>query len=357
MAPKPIRTPRSSRASRIQTQGEPKGKKRHLAVGSKEHSNPHGKGPQQRISGTEKDVRNSVPTMFASIMKTKRMPLEKVVPDIQSSVPGVNGGQVSVAATSFEVSICDAGGTEPASPEINSTSPRNSGEVVGPPSLGDEKASEQELKDGFQEPNPGKCNAQSHTLIKKALSQQAEDMVKHLAICETLTPALAQRRKEAKPANSDQGLFDTAESFFFLSDQSRDSDLDVAIPLTDSDIEGSSVASIWASNHLTCRRKSLEQTGARYNSGAKFRGDPPSPEEEVCEMQWNYTGTQHAFLKVDMAGNTSGPPPIDGPAESPSLDLIYPTTVHNHEQAQKESRKVKLANRQLQLSIKKVVKS
>ncbi|KAJ1195817.1 hypothetical protein NDU88_005085 [Pleurodeles waltl] len=31
--------------------------------------------------------------------------------------------------------------------------------------------------------------------------------------------------------------------------------------------------------------------------------------------------------------------------------------VHNHEQAQKESRKVKLANRQLQLSIKKVVKS
>ncbi|KAJ1089000.1 hypothetical protein NDU88_002154 [Pleurodeles waltl] len=297
--------------------------------------------------------------MLASIMKNKQMPPEKVVPDIQSSVPGADGGQVSVAATSFEVpiSICDARGTEPASPENNSTSPRNCGEMVGPPSLGDEKASEQELKDGFQELNPGKCNAQSHTLIKEAFSQQAEDMVKHLAICGTLTPAPAQRGKEAKPANSDQGLFDTSESFFSLSDQSRDSDPDEEIPLTDSDIEGSSIASIWASNHLTCRRKSLEQTGARYNSGAKFRGGLPNPQEEVCEMQWDYMGTQQAFLKVDMAGNTSGPPPIDGPAETPLLDLIYRTIVHNHEQAHKESRKVKLANRQFQLSIKKVVKS
>ncbi|KAJ1083197.1 hypothetical protein NDU88_003357 [Pleurodeles waltl] len=74
-------------------------------------------------------------------------------------------------------------------------------------------------------------------------------------------------------------------------------------------------------------------------------------------MQWDYTGTQQAFLKVDMADNTSMPPPMDGPAETPSLELIYRTIVHNHEQAQKESRKAKLANRQLQLSIKKVVKS
>ncbi|KAJ1155973.1 hypothetical protein NDU88_008698 [Pleurodeles waltl] len=180
-------------------------------------------------------------------------------------------------------------------------------------------------------------------------------MVKHLVTFETLTPA--QRGKEAKQANSDQGLLDTAESLFSLSDQSRDSDLDEEIPLTDSDIEGSSVASIWASNHLTYRRKSLEQTGARYNSGANLRGDPPNPQEKVCEMQWEYTSTQQAFLKADTAGNISMPPPMDGPAETPSLDLIYRTMVHNHEQAQKESRKAKLANRQLQLSIKKVVKS
>ncbi|KAJ1119480.1 hypothetical protein NDU88_007665 [Pleurodeles waltl] len=48
---------------------------------------------------------------------------------------------------------------------------------------------------------------------------------------------------------------------------------------------------------------------------------------------------------------------MDGPAETPSLELLYSTMVHNHEQAQKESRKAKLANTQLQLSIKKVVKS
>ncbi|KAJ1123135.1 hypothetical protein NDU88_001608 [Pleurodeles waltl] len=135
------------------------------------------------------------------------------------------------------------------------------------------------------------------------------------------------------------------------------SDLDEEIPLTDSDIEGTSAASISVSNYSTCRRKSFEQTGARYNSGAKLRRDPPNSQEEVCEMQWDYTSTQQAFLKGDSACNTSVPPPIVGPAETSSLDLIYRTMVHNHEQAQKESRKAKLANRQLQLSIKKVVKS
>ncbi|KAJ1200530.1 hypothetical protein NDU88_004353 [Pleurodeles waltl] len=139
-------------------------------------------------------------------------------------------------------------------------------------------------------------------------------------------------------ANSDQGLLDTTASSFSLSDQSRDTDLDEEIPLTDSDIEGSSVASIWASNHLTCRRKSLEQTGVRHKLRAELRGDPPNP-QEACEMQWDYTGTQQAFLKVEMAGNTSMPPPMDGPAETPLLDLIYRTMVHNHEQVQMESRK------------------
>ncbi|KAJ1219276.1 hypothetical protein NDU88_006845 [Pleurodeles waltl] len=42
---------------------------------------------------------------------------------------------------------------------------------------------------------------------------------------------------------------------------------------------------------------------------------------------------------------------------APSLELIYRTMVHNHEQAQKESRKAKIANRHLQSSIKRVVKS
>ncbi|KAJ1195818.1 hypothetical protein NDU88_005086 [Pleurodeles waltl] len=220
MAPKPIRTPRSLRAWQSQDLGGTRKDKKLPVPGLKVHSNPYAKGPQQRISDMEKEATNSVPTMFASMMKTKPMPLEKVARDSQSSVPGVDGGQVSVAAISFEVltPICDAGGMEPASLETTSASPGNSGKVVGPPLVGGEKSSEQEpkeLKEGLQEPNPEKGNVQSRTLTNEALAQQAESMVKHLTIHETITPASAQRGKEAKSANSDQGLFDTAESFFF----------------------------------------------------------------------------------------------------------------------------------------------
>ncbi|KAJ1104900.1 hypothetical protein NDU88_002308 [Pleurodeles waltl] len=85
--------------------------------------------------------------------------------------------------------------------------------------------------------------------------------------------------------------------------------------------------------------------------------DPLKPQEEDGEMKWDYTATQQAFSKSDSACSTLVPPPTGGPAEPPSLDLIYRTMVQNHEQAQRESRKMKAANRQFQLSIKKVVKS
>ncbi|KAJ1096201.1 hypothetical protein NDU88_001345 [Pleurodeles waltl] len=191
----------------------------------------------------------------------------------------------------------------------------------------------------------------------KLNSQQAEGMAKSPTTYETTPPAPVQRGKEAKPVNIDQGPLDTAENFFSLSDQSRDSDLDEEIPLTDSYIESSSAASIWVSNYSTCRRKSVEQTDVRSSSGAKLRRDPLKPQEEDGEMQWDYTATQQAFSKSDSACSTLVPPSMGGPAEPSSLDLIYRTMVQNHEQAQRESRKMKAANRQLQLSIKKVGKS
>ncbi|KAJ1189838.1 hypothetical protein NDU88_006580 [Pleurodeles waltl] len=251
-------------------------------------------------------------------------------------------------------------GGEPPILETTSTSSGNSGEVVVPPLVGSEKLSEQEPKEsnqGPQESNPEKCEVQPRALSSKSYSQQAEGMAKHSTTYETIPPASAQRGKEAKPANIDQGPFDTAESFYSPSDQSRDSDLDEEIPLTDSDIESSSAASIWVSNYSTCRRKSAEQTYVRGNSGAKLRRDLLKPQEEDGEMQWDYTAIQQAFLKRDPICNTLVPPPMDGPVEPPSLDLIYWTMVQNHEQAQRKSRKMKAANRQLQLSIKKVVKS
>ncbi|KAJ1181010.1 hypothetical protein NDU88_006221 [Pleurodeles waltl] len=301
--------------------------------------------------------------MFTSIMRLKQRSTEKPACDSQFKVPGVDDEQVPVASTSFEVltPICDAGGREPLSRETASTSPGNSGEVVvPPPPMGCEKLSEQEPKESNQGPqasNPEKCQVQPRALSCKLNSQQAEGMAKSSTIYETIPPVPVQRGKEAKPANIDQGPFDTAESFFSLSDQSRDSDLDEEIPLTDSDIESSSAASISVSNYSTCRRKSVEQTDARSSSGAKLRRDPLKPQEEDGEMQRDYTATQQALSKSDSACSTLVPPSTGGPAEPPSLDLIYRTMVQNHEQAQRESRKMKAANRQLQLSIKKVVKS
>ncbi|KAJ1177552.1 hypothetical protein NDU88_002807 [Pleurodeles waltl] len=138
MAPKPIRTPRSLRARQSQDPGGTRKDKKLLVPGLKEHSNLNAKGPQQKISDMEKDARNSVPTMFASMMRIKQMPPEKAARDSQSHVPGADGGQVSVTAISLEVltPICDAGGMEPASLETTIASPGNSGEVVGPPHWG-----------------------------------------------------------------------------------------------------------------------------------------------------------------------------------------------------------------------------
>ncbi|KAJ1097221.1 hypothetical protein NDU88_002346 [Pleurodeles waltl] len=179
MAPKPSRTPRSSRAWQSQDPGGTRKDKKTSVPGLKEHSNPYAKGAQQKTTDMEKDVRIPVPTMFASMLRIKQMPPEKAVRDSQSSGPGVDGGQVSVAAIYLEVltPTCDAGGMEPASLETTSASPGNSGEVVVPPLVGGEKSSEQEpkeLKEGLQESNPEKCNVQSRALSSKAHAQQAE---------------------------------------------------------------------------------------------------------------------------------------------------------------------------------------
>ncbi|KAJ1084952.1 hypothetical protein NDU88_005090 [Pleurodeles waltl] len=362
MAPKIIRTPHSLRARQNQDPGGTRKDKKLLVPGSKEHSNLHVKGGPHKTTDMEKDARYSVPTMFSSMMRPKQRSTEKAACDAQSNVLGVNDEHVPVAFTSPEAftPMYDAGGREPPCQETASTSPGNSGEGLALPPMGCAKLSEQELKESnqrSQESIPEKCVVQSSPSSCKLNLQQIDDMAKSSTIYETTPPAPAQRGKEAKPTNTDQGPFDTAESFFSLSDQSKDSDLDEEIPLTDSDIESSSAASIWVSNYLTCRRKSVEQTEARSSSGAKLRRDPIKPQEEDGEMQCDYTATQQAFSKRDSACSTLVPPPTGDLAVPPSLDLIHRTMVQNHEQTQRESRKMKAASRQLQLSIKKVVKS
>ncbi|KAJ1201460.1 hypothetical protein NDU88_005269 [Pleurodeles waltl] len=266
-----------------------------------------------------------------------------------------------VAKNHDPVSKGDLRGRGAVSPEIAGTLSKNIEKECGSPHFEGEMTDEQRSRVGPNAVNLGEtnCNVEPRSLILDITSQENEDMVKSLSISGPKNLSLNLRGKEEQliGIKGGHGLLDTIESFFSLSDQSKDSDSDEEIPLTESDLEGSSSANIWASNHLTCRRKSFEQPSSRGNLGTKFSGEPPNTQDEVCEMQWDYTTTQQAFLKVDSTNNNSMGPGVEGPAETPSLEPIYHTMVHNHEQTQKESRKGKLANRQLQLSIKKVVKS
>ncbi|KAJ1099315.1 hypothetical protein NDU88_004417 [Pleurodeles waltl] len=190
-----------------------------------------------------------------------------------------------------------------ASPEKSGTFLKNAGKDVGFPwsdgKLSDDRMSKEGAKD--VELGETNSNAEALNLAQNTGSQETEDMQQMFSISEAKTMSLSQRGKEEKlsGAKGDYGLADTVERFFSLSDQSKNSDSDEEIPLTDSDLECSSSASIWASNNLTCRRKSLEQTSTGGNLGTKLRGDLPNDQDEVGEMQWDYTATQQAFLKVD----------------------------------------------------------
>ncbi|KAJ1089026.1 hypothetical protein NDU88_002179 [Pleurodeles waltl] len=212
------------------------------------------------------------------------------------------------------------------------------------------KEGDKELELGEISSNAGTCS-----LTQNAVSQEIEDTPKMYSISDVKALSPRQRGKEDKllGAKGDHGLADTVERFCSLSDQSKDSDEE--IPLTDTDLECSSSASIWASNNLTCRWKSMKRPSTRGNLGTRPRGVQQNDQDGAGELQWDYTPTQQAFLKMDSISDIPTRPIMGSSdqAAAPSLELIYRTMVHNHEQAKKESRKATIANRQLQSSIKK----
>ncbi|KAJ1098003.1 hypothetical protein NDU88_003119 [Pleurodeles waltl] len=93
MVPKLSRTPRSLRARQNQVPGGTRKDKKLPVPGLKEHSNLHVRGGLQKTTDMEKEVRNSVPTMFTSMMRIKQRSTERATRDSQSSVPGVDDGQ------------------------------------------------------------------------------------------------------------------------------------------------------------------------------------------------------------------------------------------------------------------------
>ncbi|KAJ1118403.1 hypothetical protein NDU88_006594 [Pleurodeles waltl] len=151
------------------------------------------------------------------------------------------------------------------------------------------------------------------------------------------------------------GQMETSENFFSLYDQSKESDEDTSS--TEIDSAESSATSIWGSSKLICKRKPkhsqlsdvCSQRGANRDRNLHNRGG-------AGEMQW---ATQQIYSNTNIADNLPISP-MAGPLEHlepPSLELIYRTMVHNHEQAQKDSRKAKTSNEQLQTLIKRVVNS
>ncbi|KAJ1205710.1 hypothetical protein NDU88_001138 [Pleurodeles waltl] len=102
--------------------------------------------------------------------------------------------------------------------------------------------------------------------------------------------------------------------------------------------------------------KNAAQVHAIFTQTVKPKRTPP--QKELCNAQ---SGTlegnkDQVFFTGTGARGTASPEKTDQ-AVTPLLELIYRTMVHNHEQAQKENRKAKVANRQRQSSIRKVVKS
>ncbi|KAJ1191038.1 hypothetical protein NDU88_000355 [Pleurodeles waltl] len=194
------------------------------------------------------------------------------------------------------------------------------------------------------------CGLNQH----EALQETTDEGISNV---ESLSTSRGGKEDKLLGATGEIGQVDIAESLFSLSDQSKESDEEIS--LIDIDSECSFVVSIWGSNKLTCRRKPIDQFSNGGNHGTMCTGEQPNDQEGAGELQWDYTPTQETFSKIGIAdespvGSMIGPSEQVGP---PSLELIYRTMVHNHEQAQKESRKTKIANKQLQSSTKRVVKS
>ncbi|KAJ1092347.1 hypothetical protein NDU88_005458 [Pleurodeles waltl] len=121
---------------------------------------------------------------------------------------------------------------------------------------------------------------------------------------------------------------DTAERFFSLSDQSKESDEEASS--IDMDSAGSSAASIWGSNKLTCRRKPIDSRLSNVcNQGGTYRGKQLDDREGAGELQWDYTATQQTHSKINIADDLSIRPMVGLPEQAgpPSLQLIYRTIV------------------------------
>ncbi|KAJ1082935.1 hypothetical protein NDU88_003096 [Pleurodeles waltl] len=157
-------------------------------------------------------------------------------------------------------------------------------------------------------------------------------------------------------------------NFFPLSDQSQDSDEDSTCPSIDSETCDSSTAPLTPISVLrgtTVKRQSKQTEVTRLDKAGESsekRGKKKKKASRTRAMSWDYTETQQLLhsmvdLSVAPAQTEANVLNVETAPPSPSLHLIYQTITSQHKQTQRDSKKARVATKQLQVAISKVAKT
>ncbi|KAJ1197673.1 hypothetical protein NDU88_001529 [Pleurodeles waltl] len=161
---------------------------------------------------------------------------------------------------------------------------------------------------------------------------------------------------------------EVGENFFSLSDQSQDSDEDSICPSIDSETCDSSTAPLTPISVLrgtTVKRQSKQTEITRLDKAGESsekRGKKKKKVSRTRAMSWDYTETQQLLhsmgdLSVAPAQTEVNVLNVESVPPSPSLHLIYQTITSQHKQTQRDSKKARVATKQLQVAISKVAKT
>ncbi|KAJ1203942.1 hypothetical protein NDU88_007723 [Pleurodeles waltl] len=160
---------------------------------------------------------------------------------------------------------------------------------------------------------------------------------------------------------------EVGEKSFSLSDQSQDSYEDSTSPSIDSETCDSSTApltpiSVLRGTAVKCQSKQTEVSRLDKAGESSEKRGKKKKASRTRAMSWDYTETQQllhsmgdlsvapAQTEVNVLNAETAPP-------SPSLHLIYQTITSQHKQTQRDSKKARVATKQLQVTISKVAKT
>ncbi|KAJ1216357.1 hypothetical protein NDU88_003960 [Pleurodeles waltl] len=160
---------------------------------------------------------------------------------------------------------------------------------------------------------------------------------------------------------------EVGENFFSLSDQSQDSDEASTSPSIDSETCDSSTApltpiSVLRGTAIKCQPKQSEVSRLDKAGESSEKRKKKKKASRTRAMSWDYTETQQllhsmgdlsvapARAEVNVLNAETVPP-------SPSLHLIYQTITAQHKQTQRDSKKARVATKQLQVAVSKVAKT